>query len=284
MKRVCYRLGSLAGVMMLGSSAHAGSFSFTYHGHRVHVERPRHCFSMSCLSVMVPGGHGTRPGQARVDDMASDTALERPATPSSPLSPAPATPLSFAPPPVQSKPTPAPPPRPDPPKRVPADSKPSNAEKSVDKPAADKAAVEKSVAAAQAVPGVPSPAGPSRQPDTADTPLGDWQTEGNKGLVRIEPCNDALCGYTVDTATDAKGEPVLINMKPNSKSEWTGTIVSRAGESTYYAKMTMKQPYMIRVETCTIGRFFCYGNDWSRVATNPQQLISSRRGMIVPPS
>jgi len=111
MKRVCYRLGCLASLMMLGSSAHAGSFSFTYHGHRVHVERPRHCFSMSCLLVRVPGGHGTS-------------------------SPAPANPLSFAPGPAQSKPDPAPPPRSEPPKPVPADSKPSNAEKPVDKPAA----------------------------------------------------------------------------------------------------------------------------------------------------
>jgi hypothetical protein len=139
-KRIGYRLGCLAAVMVLGSSAEASSFSFTYHGRRVRVERPRHCFSMSCVSVTLPGGHGTRQGHERVDDVAaaSDAAAARPAASSSPPSPGPAAPLSFAPAPIQPKPDPAPPPRPEPLKPVPAESKPSNAEKPVDKPAAGK--------------------------------------------------------------------------------------------------------------------------------------------------
>jgi uncharacterized protein (DUF2147 family) len=140
---------------------------------------------------------------------------------------------------------------------------------------------------------------PSSQPaasEPADTPLGDWQSEGNKGLVRIEPCGSALCGYMVDATTDAKGETILINMKPKLKSElkpemksegateWTGTIVSRASGSTYYSTMALKQSNTLRVEACAVGRFFCSGNDWSRIATNPQALITSRQATAQPPS
>ncbi|HZE45353.1 MAG TPA: DUF2147 domain-containing protein [Xanthobacteraceae bacterium] len=128
--------------------------------------------------------------------------------------------------------------------------------------------------------------------EPADTPLGDWQSEGNKGLVRIEPCGSALCGYMVDATTDAKGETILINMKPKMKpemksegaTEWTGTIVSRASGSTYYATMALKQSNTLRVEACAVGRFFCSGNDWSRIATNSQALITSRQATAQPPS
>jgi uncharacterized protein (DUF2147 family) len=139
-----------------------------------------------------------------------------------------------------------------------------------------------------------APAAASQQAasEPADTPLGDWQSEGNKGLVRIEPCGSALCGYMVDAATSAKGETILINMKSKMKSEmksegvaeWTGTIVSRASGSTYYATMALKQSNTLRVEACAVGRFFCSGNDWSRIATAPQALITSRQATAQPPS
>jgi Na+-transporting NADH:ubiquinone oxidoreductase subunit NqrF len=67
-------------------------------------------------------------------------------------------------------------------------------------------------------------------------------------------------------------------------TEWTGTIVSRASGSTYYATMALKQSNTLRVEACAVGRFFCSGNDWSRIATNPQALITSRQATAQPPS
>jgi uncharacterized protein (DUF2147 family) len=302
------RFGYLAVLMVLSSSAHAGAFSFTYHGHRVRVERPRHCFSISCLSVTLPGRHGTHGGD-RVDDMAaaSDAAPATPATALPQSSPAPAASSSSAltpnpapnPAPVQAKPAaaplttsaskqtaetvnsiPSPPPLAEPRPAAP-ESKLLTAEKSpADKP------VDKPAATAQAAPVAPPPAKDSKQAEneSADTPLGDWQTEGNKGLVRIESCGYALCGYMVDAATDAKGETILINMKPKGGSEWAGTIVSRASGNTYYAKMAMKQPNALRVEACAIGRFFCSGNDWSRIVTKPQALIIPRRIAALPPS
>src|SRR5882724_1585235 len=293
------RLGSLALLMMLlSSSAYAGTYSFTYHGHRIRVERPRHCFSTSCLSVSVPGLRGTQ-REDGVDEAAaaSDAPTAKSPAAAPALSPAPSSATSPASTPVQAKPAasppvavaaqastpPAVPPRAES-KVVPVEKRPPVEKLTVERPV--EKSVEKPVVTAQTAPEtVPPTANASQQAsgEQADMPLGDWQTEGNKGLVRIEPCGSALCGYTVDTATNAKGETVLINMKKGA-ADWTGTIVSRASGSTYYAKMAIKQSNTLRVEACAVGRFFCSGNDWSRIVTKPQALITSRQTPAQPPS
>ncbi len=51
------RFGFFVVLMLLGSPAYAGSFSFVVGGHRIHIEAPRHCRSTSlCLAF---GGAGT---------------------------------------------------------------------------------------------------------------------------------------------------------------------------------------------------------------------------------
>jgi uncharacterized protein (DUF2147 family) len=293
------RFGALAVLMMLlSSSAYAGTYSFTYHGHRIRVERPRHCFSTSCLSVSVPGRRGTQRDDG-VDEAAAasdaPTAKSPAAAPALSLAPpssiSPATSPAPAAAPVQAKPAPslpaavtapantlpAIPPRAES-KVLPVEKRPPveklTVERLVEKPA--EKPFEKPVVTAQAAVSPTANASQQVSGEQADTPLGDWQTEGNKGLVRIEPCGSALCGYTVDTATNAKGETVLINMKPKGASDWTGSIVSRGSGNTYHAKMSMKQSTTLRVESCAVGRFFCSGNDWSRIVTTPQALITSR--------
>ena len=108
----------------------------------------------------------------------------------------------------------------------------------------------------------------------ANTPLGDWQTEGKKGLVRIEQCGKSLCGYVLNEKTSAKGETVLSNMKSRSDNKWTGDIFSRASGNSYYARMTLKAPNTLHVEACAVLSFFCSGNDWTRVVNKPEVVIS----------
>ena len=116
--------------------------------------------------------------------------------------------------------------------------------------------------------------------ETEDTPtelpLGDWQTEGSKGSVRIERCGRALCGYVLDPSSHAAGETILINMKPTSEAEWSGDIYSHDSKNTYYATIAIRSPNSLRVEACAIGHFFCSGNNWSRIATQAERrLITS---------
>jgi uncharacterized protein (DUF2147 family) len=116
-----------------------------------------------------------------------------------------------------------------------------------------------------------------------DSPVGDWQTEGKKGLVRIEKCGAALCGYILNDTTNTTAETVLSNMKLKTGTQWAGDIYSRASGNTYYSRMTFTQPDTLRVEACAIGRFFCSGNDWTRVPRS-DEVVTARNLAAAPKS
>jgi len=134
-------------------------------------------------------------------------------------------------------------------------------------PLARNAQVANTTAAAQPQPklGPPQVASASDDDDPGDSPLGDWQTDGKNGLVRIEACGASLCGYVLDAATLAKGEAILVNMKPKSDVTWSGNIFSRTSGNIFYGSITMKEPNALRVEACALGKFVCSGNDWTRI-------------------
>jgi uncharacterized protein (DUF2147 family) len=279
MRRFCF----LAVLMVLSPSAHAGgSFSFSIGGHRIHIESSAHCRSTSCASVSVSGISQSRRNRDRYDDDNRDTVdpVKAPAAPTPTVSPVaapasnPAVPPAVAvPPPAVFKPAAivtqvaAAPPPPVQPAAI-APPPPPPAALRVERPAE---AVRPAPAAAPAVLRVSHEA----EDDPADTPIGDWQTEG-KGAVRIAPCGGALCGYVLNSSSDDKGEAVLINMKPKGNSKWAGNVYSHDSGDTYYGTMEMTGPYTLRVEACALGRFYCTGNVWGRIAAKPESLISSR--------
>jgi uncharacterized protein (DUF2147 family) len=280
-----------AALMVLGSPVYAAeSISFLIGGHRIHIEAPRHCNSASCVSLSIPGVY-EKHGRDRTDDEDRHVAAAAPPPaqasavpsagkpsvqpvaclpPSPPVRPVAAAALVSAPPPPSQIPPPpaqqgaltpsAPPPSP-------STARPAE----VARPAPDTAARVSRI---------------SHEVDEepADTPLGDWQTEGRKGMVRIEPCGQALCGYVLDPATNAKGETVLVDMKSKAASEWSGTIYSRDSGNTYYGTIAMKGPNSLRVEACALGRFFCSGNIWSRADIKPARLMTDRGISLEPRS
>jgi len=145
-----------------------------------------------------------------------------------------------------------------------------------------------------AVPAAPTATQPAPQPApqvaraseesddvTVDTPIGDWQTEGKGGLVRIEACGEALCGYVLNASTRAKGETVLVNMKAKNVTQWTGNIYSRSSGNSYFGTMTLKEVNTLRVEACAVGKFFCSGNNWTRIedgrSIGSNEMATSRR-------
>jgi uncharacterized protein (DUF2147 family) len=279
MKRLCYFIA----LMALSSSAHADSFSFVVAGHRIRIEAPGRCRSASCVSVSIPGIYRSNRWRDRDDDVAasSEPAPVNPPPPAQSPAPLPqlaaTTTQTIAPPPPPSVPVVSmtqpvvvpPPPKLEPVKTIAAEI-PVVAPKPVPVPVA-----------------VPAPqtteVSQQTEDEPADTPLGDWQTEGNKGSVRIERCGQAMCGYVLNLASNAKGDTVLINMKSKSDTLWSGNIYSRSSGATYYSTMTMKGANTLRVEACALGRFFCSGNDWTRLE-NPSRLISYRQISARPPS
>jgi Uncharacterized protein conserved in bacteria (DUF2147) len=271
MKRFCF----LAVLMALSSSAHAGgSISFTVGGHRVHIESSRYCRSTSCASVSISGV--SRKFGRKDDDrdaVAPVTTTPPVSQSASPLPPpvaAPAAQTVVTPPPPAAyrpaastsqqvaAPPPAPPaqpvaiPLPPPPPPPPPAAKPVEPVR----PAAPVARVSHEA-----------------EEEVADSPIGDWQTEG-KGTVRIAKCGNALCGFVLGSSNE-KGEAILVNMKPKTATQWAGGVYSQGSGETYYGTMSMKGINTLRVEACALGRFYCSGNNWSRITRRADSLVTS---------
>ena len=272
MKRLCL----LAVLVVSSSSAYADTFSFVVGGHRIRVEAPRHCHSPSCVSVSIPGIYQSRRGRDRLDEDDRDVTepVKMPAAVQPPIQvvPPPGNPaVVAAPPPTVFKPAAAvtqdvapPPPAIAPPNALPPVPPPG------EKPA--EAVVPPAVAMPQM-----SSVSHRLEDEPADTPVGDWQSEGSKGAVRIERCGQALCGYALKSSTNDKGEAVLVNMRLKSGSQWTGSVYSHDSGDTYYGTMALKGPNALRVEACAFGRFYCSGNSWSRIVTRTGKLMTSRQ-------
>ena len=279
MKRLC----ALMVLMVVSSSADAGTYAFSFGGHRYRIEAPRGCRSSSCASI------------STVDKQRDDDTRNVAASPPSPPAPAP----------VQVAPPPAPVPAPvqqslPAPKPIIA-SAPAPAPVAVYKPAAV-VTTEVAPPPLPPVPQAPQPVivtqpcialpadkldeavrpAPAPSPpvlkvlheEDVDSPIGDWLTEG-RGMVRIAECGRSLCGYAIKEDDHEKGEAILINMKSKSDQQWGGSVYSKDSGDTYYGTMRLKGPNMLRVEACAFGRFYCNGNNWTRITSKP--LVTSRQ-------
>ena len=244
------RFWFLAVLMVLSPPVYAGSFAFSIGGHRIHIESPRYCRSRSCASVSISGISQSRRDRVRYDDDNRD-AVDPVKAPAPLPSPPPVQPAAIVPPP--------------PPPAAPRVEKPAEAVR----PATAALKVSHQL---QHMEGEP-----------ADTPVGDWLTEA-KGTVRIVKCGRALCGYVLNTSSDDKGEAVLVNMKPKTDTRWTGSVYSHDSGDIYYGTMDIKRPDTLRVEACALGRFYCSGNNWSRITARNEPMMSSRQTLPEPRS
>jgi uncharacterized protein (DUF2147 family) len=273
MKRLCF----LAVLIALTSSAHAGrSISFSVGSHRVHIESSRHCRSVSCASMSISRRFDWRRKRDRYNDDRDVAVPENPvppapqtiSPPAPPATTAPAKTIVTAPPPAvytqaasisRIAAPPPPPPAPPPVEQVsiPVPPPPQDA-----KPA-------ETVQPAPQVERVTHQA----EEEPSDSPIGDWQTEG-KGTVRIAKCGNALCGFVLGSSNE-NGEAILINMKPKTEKQWIGGVYSQQSGETYYGTMSMKGINTLRVEACALSRFYCSGNNWSRITRRADGLVTS---------
>ena len=235
------KLTILAALLMTTSYAYAGnnSISFEINGQKVRIEAPKNCDQLSCLKITgfdFKGFDSKGFDSKRFDDDAavkSDPPVQTPA-------PAPAV-QATAP---QAPPAPVANPAPAPTAVTPAPAAP--VVKEVTAPPAVSTAAPAPVAVAPV--------------QAATTPIGVWNTEDNKGHVRIEACGQNLCGYAVKT-----GEKILINMKP-SETKWIGLIHDPDSGRNYDSTIAMKGTNTLRVQGCAFGGMFCGGQVWNRVS------------------
>jgi len=257
------KLAIAATALFLASTAaaHAGnSISFQIEGQHIRIETPRNCASLDCVTIVAPGlsdkpiklNNINLKGLGSKDDDVDTT-------------PAPATTAQPAPAPVQQQPVQqAPVQATAPAVAAPAAPAPTVAaapsvgsDNTVQPaPAAAPVAAPAPVAVARAPAPAPVAAAPAQ---VANTPIGIWATEENKGNVRVEQCGANLCGYAQKT-----NERILINMKPEG-SKWSGRIHDPDSGRNYDSTIAMKGPNAMRVQGCAFGGMFCGGQTWKRV-------------------
>ena len=245
-------------LLLATTSAQAGGgVTFQIDGQRVHIQSPRGCNSLSCIQITAPGfkgklgnidlkGFGSKD---KDDDDVPPPATTTTTAPATTAAPAPAPVASAPAAPVAAQPTPAP---------VTAAPAPVVSNDVTPAPAPVAAAPAPApVAAAPA----PAPAPVAAAPvAVANSPIGVWATEENKGNVRIEQCGENLCGYAVKT-----NERILINMKP-SDNKWVGRINDPDSGRKYDSTIAMRGPNALRVQGCAFGGMFCGGQTWKRVS------------------
>ena len=271
MTRLVASLGMVIALAASAPAAQAGSYAFSIGGHRFQVEAPRNCRSSSCVSIY---GRSLRTTEdAGTAPVPAPAPVVQAPQPIAPIRPAPVVVV-------------VPPPAPPAPVLAATNSQPvaPPAPPRVDLPRLD---APKTVALAppRLEPPVVAPQPEIKQGTTiaqrgdeepAYSPLGEWESTGAKGTVRIERCGPALCGFVLTEASN-RGESVLVNMKPKTHDVWTGSIYSRSSGSTYYGRMTLMASGKLRVEACAIGYFWCTGNDWTRVEEHREQLMTTSR-------
>ncbi|WBL76958.1 DUF2147 domain-containing protein [Bradyrhizobium xenonodulans] len=293
MTRLVTSLGTLIALLAMAPSAEAGSYSFSIGGHRFHVEAPRNCRSTSCVSVSDRRLRTTDDvGTASTPPPAPIVQPPQPVYPAAPVRPPQATIAAPPAPPVpvlaattsQSV-VPPPAPRLEAPRleaprleapraEAPSPSPPRVDLQRVDPPKA--VTLDPPVAAPRPEIKPAAPIAQRSDDEPAYSPLGEWESTGAKGTVRIERCGPALCGFALTEASN-RGESVLVNMKPKTHDVWTGSIYSRSSGSTYYGTMTLKASGKLHVEACAFGRFWCSGNDWTRIDAPREQMITTSR-------
>jgi len=256
-----FYLAATAALLLASTAAQAGSngnsVSFEIEGQKVRIEVPKHCERLDCIQITAPGLSksgfnlkGLNFGKSDDDDVADTTQPAKTvpapaAAPSAPQAPAPQV--------QATAPAPAP---------VAVPSAPQAIAATTSAPVLhDVVPTAPAPAPAPAPQSPPVAAAPVAAPAVAaNTPVGIWKTEDDKGNVRIEQCGQDLCGYAVGS-----GEKILINMRPED-SKWVGRIHDPDSGRNYDSTIAMKGANVLRVQGCAFGGLFCGGQTWKRVS------------------
>jgi len=231
-----------AALLMAATSAHAGSgMSFVIDGQKIHIDAPRNCASLDCLKITGVNtskfnvkGFGSKKDDD--DDIAPAPAAPAPApVVAAPIAAAPAAVAATAPVAPTAPVSPAPQPE-------------------------QLAATTPAPLPPAPVAAAPAPAPVAAPLQVANSPLGVWAAEDDKGNVRIEQCGANLCGYAVKT-----GERVLINMRPEG-SKWSGRIHDPDSGKDYDSTIALKGSNLLKVQGCAFGGMFCGGQTWKRIS------------------
>jgi uncharacterized protein (DUF2147 family) len=235
----------IAALLMATSAANAGNgVSFQVQGHKIRIEAPRNCESLSCLQISAPSLSDSAIDLKSLKSKRLGGNNDVAATSDTPVQKSTATPVDQAPAPL-------------PPLPSIRDPEPATSTTASAAPLVRDDIISSARSTTSYAPPAPAPAAAAAP---ATTPLGIWATEDGKGNVRVEQCGANLCGFAANT-----NEKILINMKP-SNDKWSGQIHDPDSGRTYASTIAMKGPNAMRVQGCAFGGMFCGGQTWKRVS------------------
>jgi uncharacterized protein (DUF2147 family) len=238
---------------LLASTAAQAQYTIDYNGQTIRIDPDRG-------TVSIPGVYDNTGQPAKRPRNNQDS--KRPARPASEQAKVdPQTPAT-APAPANSAPAPSSATANVSPANSPAPTPPPA---SIPAPQAQQDAVPAKPASPPVVATAPVAATPPVAAKPANSPLGIWLTEQKEGRIRIESCGANFCGYSIDPKTNQNRTQILIDMKPDQDSKWSGHIFDPKGGSTYDSTIALKGPDSLRVQGCAFGGMFCGGQTWTRV-------------------
>jgi uncharacterized protein (DUF2147 family) len=246
--------------LLLASSAAQAQYTFEYGGRTIRIDPDRG-------TVSIPGVYDNSGRRAKRSHNDQDSRRQHKQTPQQ----AKIDPQAPAAEPAPTEQAPAPATAPPDPSAATANVAPADSATSPQPPAGAPQVQQDAAPTAEPVPPpavamtAPAPKPPAPAVQSANTPLGVWLTEEKEGKVRIEQCGANLCGYSVDATSNQNTEQILINMKPDKDSKWSGRIFDPNTGSTYESTIALKGSDSLRVQGCAFGGMFCGGQTWSRV-------------------
>jgi uncharacterized protein (DUF2147 family) len=234
------------------------SYSFTIHGHRVHVEASPHCRSLSCVSISVPGVGNWRNGHRVDDDVATVNDPPPASQPAQPQAqPADAPPAAQTPSPAPAPAQPAPqvtratiPPATQAPAQVPPAAQAQPAVQPATQPAQAQPAP---VAAPRLASAPPAPASPSHLPGTGfDEPSPQQAATPPAAQDPAKPQQPAPANKPATNPQGAPDKPVVEQPAPR-----TNAPAARVAEQTDSAAATPVGDWQteakngtVRIEAC----------------------------------
>jgi uncharacterized protein (DUF2147 family) len=122
----------------------------------------------------------------------------------------------------------------------------------------------------------------------AAEPIGNWNTEDGKAVIRIANCGGALCGTifslkepndpdtgrpkTDKNNADASlrtrpmiGVQIVLGMKPTgAANKWSGQVYNAEDGKIYSGNLTLQDANTIKLEGCILGGLICKASTWTR--------------------
>jgi len=119
----------------------------------------------------------------------------------------------------------------------------------------------------------------------AQSPQGDWTTQGGEDVVRIEPCGEALCGHIVGIVR-APGEPIptdshrasqcglllIDNERPEGRGAWLGHVIDPRNGRVYKAKLWVDDKGDLRLHGFIAIPLFGRTQTWRRFTGHVDSL------------